>query len=67
VQKQINARANPSHLSNDEAATEFLNEKQTTHRFASIGDIAALTLFLCLPAASNITGASHPVDPGWKA
>jgi NAD(P)-dependent dehydrogenase (short-subunit alcohol dehydrogenase family) len=51
VQKQIDARAEQSHLSNDQAAAEFLNEKQPTHRFTSIRDIAALTLVLCSPAA----------------
>jgi 3-hydroxybutyrate dehydrogenase len=67
VQKQIDARAEQSHLSNDQAAAEFLNEKQPTHRFTSIRDIAALSLFLCSPAATNITGASLPIDGGWTA
>jgi 3-hydroxybutyrate dehydrogenase len=32
-----------------------------------VEDIAALAMFLCSPAAANITGASLPIDGGWMA
>jgi 3-hydroxybutyrate dehydrogenase len=67
VQKQIDDRAAQSHLSNDEAARELLHEKEPSGRFTAVEDIAALALFLCSPAASNITGASFPIDGGWTA
>ncbi len=67
IQKQIDDRAAEAHLSNDEAAWEILREKEPSGRFTAVEDIAALALFLCSPAASNITGASFPIDGGWTA
>jgi 3-hydroxybutyrate dehydrogenase len=67
VQKQIDDRAAQSHVALEEASREILREKQPTGRFVSVGDIAALALFLCSDAASNITGASFPIDGGWTA
>ncbi|MBV8629288.1 MAG: 3-hydroxybutyrate dehydrogenase [Silvibacterium sp.] len=67
VQKQIEARAIEAHLSNEEATGQLLREKEPTGRFTAIEDIAAFALFLCSPAASNITGASFPLDGGWTA
>jgi 3-hydroxybutyrate dehydrogenase len=67
VQKQIDDRAAQSHISVEEASREILREKQPTGRFVSVGEIAALALFLCSEAASNITGTSFPIDGGWTA
>jgi 3-hydroxybutyrate dehydrogenase len=67
VQKQIDDRAAQNHLSIEEAAREMLREKQPTARFTSVEDVAALAIFLCSAAASNVTGASFPVDGGWTA
>jgi len=67
IQKQIDARAAQSHISNDEATRELLQEKEPTGRFTSVEDIAALALFLSSAAAANITGASFPMDGGWTA
>lgn len=67
VQKQIDNRAAQAHLSNEQATRELLLEKEPTGRFTAIEDIAALALFLCSSAASNITGASFPIDGGWTA
>lgn len=67
IQKQIDARAAQSHISNDEATRELLQEKEPTGRFTYVEDIAALALFLSSAAAANITGASFPMDGGWTA
>ena len=67
VQKQIDDRAARDHLALEEAAREMLREKQPSGRFTAVEDIAALALFLCSGAASNITGASFPMDGGWTA
>jgi len=67
VQRQIDARAAETGISNDAASAELLREKQPSGRFTSVEDIAELALFLCSPSASNITGASLPIDGGWLA
>ena len=67
VQKQIDDRATEANVSVDEASIELLREKQPSGRFTPVEDIAALALFLCSAAASNITGASLPIDGGWIA
>jgi len=67
VQKQIDDRAAQSRLSNEEATRELLREKEPSGRFTPVEDIASFALFLCSPAASNVTGASFPLDGGWTA
>jgi len=67
VQKQIEDRARGRQTSADEAARRMLLEKEPSLRFTSVEDIAAMALFLCSPAASNITGACFPMDGGWTA
>ena len=54
-------------ISGDEATRQMLQEKEPSLCFTSVDDIAAMALFLCSPAASNITGASFPMDGGWTA
>jgi 3-hydroxybutyrate dehydrogenase len=67
VQKQINDRAAQNHVPPEEATSEMLREKQPSGRFTSVEDIAALAVFLCSDAATNITGSSFPLDGGWTA
>ena len=67
VQAQIDARAAERSISKEEATQQLLREKEPSGRFTSIEDIAAMALFLCSSAASNITGASMPLDGGWTA
>jgi 3-hydroxybutyrate dehydrogenase len=67
VQNQIDVRAVETDLSNEEATNQLLREKQPSGRFANVAEIGQLVLFLCSPAASNITGASLTMDGGWTA
>lgn len=67
VQQQIEARAERQGIPVDRAQQELLQEKQPSGRFTTPEQLGALTLFLCSPAADNLTGASLPVDGGWTA
>lgn len=67
VQKQIDDRAAERQISGDEASRQMLQEKEPSLRFTSVEDVAAMALFLCSPAASNITGACFPMDGAWTA
>ncbi len=67
VQKQIEARAQAQGVSVDDAGYDLLIEKQPSGRFTTVEQIGALAVFLCSPAADNITGTPLPVDGGWTA
>ncbi len=67
LQKQVDSLAAQAGISGEEASGRILHEKQPSGRFVSASDIAQLALFLCSEGASNITGASLPVDGGWTA
>jgi len=67
IEPQIQARVDQH--SGDRAAgiADLLSEKQPSQRMSTPSDIGALALWLCNPAAHNITGAAIPVDGGWTA
>lgn len=50
----------------DDVTREYLGERQPTQRFIGIDAVAAMVVFLCGPAANDITGASLPIDGGWS-
>jgi 3-hydroxybutyrate dehydrogenase len=54
-------------LSPDEAERVLLAGKQPTGRLIAPENVAALLVFLCEPAARDITGAVLPIDGGWSA
>jgi 3-hydroxybutyrate dehydrogenase len=67
VERQIEARAKQRAISEEEAASELLLEKQPSGRFTTVEQIGALAVFLCSEGAANITGASLTADGGWTA
>jgi 3-hydroxybutyrate dehydrogenase len=67
VRKQIEARAEAQGISIQQAEHDLLAEKEPSLRFTTIEQLGALAVFLCSPAASNITGAAIPADGGWTA
>ncbi len=50
----------------DDVTSEYLGERQPTQRFIQMDAVAAMVVFLCGPAANDITGASLPIDGGWS-
>ncbi len=67
VEKQIEALAQQRGISIDAASDELLSAKQPSKRFTEIDHLAELTIFLCSEHASNMTGASIPMDGAWTA
>lgn len=65
IQAQIEAKAAAAGVSIEQAQQQLLLEKQPSGAFVRQTDIGQLALFLCSPAADQITGASLPVDGGW--
>lgn len=67
VKQQIEARAERENIPISQAEDELLREKQPSGKFTTVEQLGALAIFLCSPAADNITGASLPADGGWTA
>jgi len=67
VQAQIDARAAERGIPAAQASAEILSEKQPSKAFTTTQQLGGLAVFLCSPAAVNITGTSLPVDGGWTA
>lgn len=67
VQKQVDARAEKDQASNDEAKKRLLSEKQPSGEFVTPEQLAALAVFFCSPAASQIRGVAWNMDGGWVA
>ena len=67
VQKQIDAMAAEGKLTNAEALTKLLSEKQPSLAFATPDDIGAMVLYLCSDAAAQIRGSAMSIDGGWTA
>jgi 3-hydroxybutyrate dehydrogenase len=67
VAKQIEARAQQSGQTFDEAKVALVSEKQPMHEFTSPENIGALAVFLASDAAASITGSSYSIDGGWTA
>jgi len=67
IEPQIQARVDM--FKGDRAAgiADLLSEKQPSKRMSKPDEIGALVVFLCSPAAHNITGVSIPIDGGWTA
>jgi 3-hydroxybutyrate dehydrogenase len=67
VQKQVDARAQQSGQTNEQAKIALLSEKQPMHEFSRPENIGALAVFLASDAAATITGSSYSIDGGWTA
>jgi 3-hydroxybutyrate dehydrogenase len=67
VQRQIEARAEATAMSIDAAKKQLLGEKQPSMEFVTPEQIAAVVVFLCSEASSQVRGAAWNVDGGWCA
>lgn len=67
VEKQIEARAKSNGISVEQATSELLLEKQPSGQFTTPEQLAAMAVFLCSDAASNMTGVPVTLDGGWSA
>jgi 3-hydroxybutyrate dehydrogenase len=63
----IQSMMSAERLSRDDAVRKFLAGKQPTGQIIAADDVAAMMLFLCGPASSDINGSILPIDAGWSA
>jgi 3-hydroxybutyrate dehydrogenase len=67
VQKQVDARAAASGISNEAATRQLLGEKEPSLQFTTPEELGALAVFLCSPAGNNVRGVAWNMDGGWAA
>lgn len=67
IEPQVQARQAAMGGNRDDGVRVLLAEKQPSGRMSLPAEIAELVVWLCRPAAHNLTGAAIPVDGGWTA
>jgi 3-hydroxybutyrate dehydrogenase len=67
VQQQIEGRAKEQRIKVKDAELQLLAEKQPSLQFVTPEQIGGLVVFLCTPAADQMTGAAIAIDGGWTA
>lgn len=67
IHKQITDKAAELKISFEEAQAELLRAKMPSLQMVTEEQLAGVFLFLCSPAADQITGITLPVDGGWTS
>ena len=67
ARKLVAARMAAKNLSEEDAITDYLSDRQPSRRFIAPEKVAALAVFLCSDDASEITGTPLAIDGGWLA
>jgi len=67
VEKQIPDTMKARNLTAEQVKRDVILYAQPTKQFIIIDQVAALAVYLCSDAASQITGAMLPMDGGWTA
>jgi 3-hydroxybutyrate dehydrogenase len=67
VERQIPDTMKARGLTKEQVINDVLLEAQPTKQFVTVDQVAALAVFLCTDAASQMTGSNLTMDGGWTA
>lgn len=67
ARKLVAQRMAAKGLSEEDATTDYLSDRQPSRRFIAPEKVAAFAAFLCSEDASEITGTPLAIDGGWLA
>ncbi len=67
VEAQIPETMKEYGMTRDEVVREVLLRRQPSRQFATVEQIGGNVVFLCSPAADQITGTTISIDGGWTA
>ncbi|PVE21442.1 3-hydroxybutyrate dehydrogenase [Microvirga sp. KLBC 81] len=67
VENQIPDTMKARGLTKEQVINDVLLEAQPTKQFVTVDQVAALAVFLCSDAASQMTGTNLSMDGGWTA
>lgn len=67
VEAQIPGQMKAHGMDRDTVIREVMLTRQPSREFATVEQIGGTTVFLCSPAADQITGTTISVDGGWTA
>ena len=67
VERQIPNTMKARNMTKEQVINDVLLEAQPTKQFVTVDQVAALAVFLCSDAASQMSGANLSMDGGWTA
>lgn len=67
VEKQIPDQMKANNMTRDEVIEKVMLDRQPSGKFATVEQMGGTAVFLCSPAADQITGTTISVDGGWTA
>jgi 3-hydroxybutyrate dehydrogenase len=67
IEARITAIAEREGISQKDAESRYLSQRQPSGRFVELGAVGDLIVFLCGPSGADISGAVLPIDGGWGA